>query len=419
MNRLAFFAASALFFAGAMAGSVAELRAQDEGVQIEGFVRNYTGLLLEGGDFSIVQNTLDLTFSQKHDRFGFKANAFAYQYPTSGGDLYDFRELYIDYYGDKLDLRLGKQQIVWGQADGVFITDIVSPLNLTEFLLWDFNEIRLGVTALKARYYLHDEHDVEFVWTPVFTPSVLPAEGSIWRPATSFIVTPTFDYSRSELEPSIKNSEFFFRYTLSKPSLDVQLIAASMWDDLASYHLRTIVDSTQYLPDLIVTPEHHRLVMLGGNFSASLGEYVLRGEGAFYRGKQFQTLDPLAPAALAERDYLNYVVGLDRAAGDWRLSAQYIEKFIFDHDDLMQEDEVDRMATLMASRTLLREKARVELFSYVGLNNSDALIRLRGYYFPSDGVTLELGGNAFLGETGTFGRFSDNNMIYTRIKFNF
>lgn len=38
------------------------------------------------------------------------------------------------------------EEVVWGKADGVFITDIVSPLNLT-----DFDKIRSGVYA-KIKY---------------------------------------------------------------------------------------------------------------------------------------------------------------------------------------------------------------------------------------------------------------------------
>ena len=52
---------------------------------------------------------------------------------------------------DLLALSLGKQQVVWGKADGVFITDIVSPLNLTEFLLPDFDEIRTGGDCYKSK----------------------------------------------------------------------------------------------------------------------------------------------------------------------------------------------------------------------------------------------------------------------------
>ena len=73
----------------------------------------------------------------------------------------------------------------------------------------------------------------------------------------------------------------------------------------------------------------------------------------------------------------------------------------------------------MANRSLFREKVRLELFTYVGLNNQDALVRLRGFYFPHDGVSFELGTNVFVGEKGIFGQFNDNDMVYTRLKFNF
>ena len=119
-------------------------------LEINGFVRNYTGVLLADGDFSIVQNTLDLALKHQKEKMGFVANPFVYHYPYKE-NYFGLREAYMDLYADKVDVRIGKQQIIWGQADGVFITDIVSPKNLTEFLLWDFNEIRMGVTAVKAK----------------------------------------------------------------------------------------------------------------------------------------------------------------------------------------------------------------------------------------------------------------------------
>jgi len=132
------------------------IQAQDEEVvkepqlEINGFVRNYTGVLFDDGDFSIVQNTLDLTLKHQKEKMQFVANPFVYHYPYKE-NYFGLREAYMDLYSDKVDVRTGKQQIIWGQADGVFITDIVSPKNLTEFLLWDFNEIRMGVTAVKTK----------------------------------------------------------------------------------------------------------------------------------------------------------------------------------------------------------------------------------------------------------------------------
>jgi len=394
-------------------------------LEVEGFVRNYTGILYNNGDFSILQNTVDLTLKHRRKNIAFLANAFYYQYPYQD-DYYDFRELYMDIYTDKLDIRIGKQQIVWGQADGVFITDIVSPLNLTEFLLWDFNEIRIGVTAVKAKYYLHQDHDIEVVWIPVFTPSILPGDNSIWKPQIDFPAPPTFDNSKSQVPVNFENSELFLRYTMSKSAIDLQIIGAYTWDDTPAMDVEkvygldsTTVPPTPYLKGLNITPEHHRLAMVGGNFSMPVADFILRGEAAYYTGKYFQTSDPTAVGALVQKDYLNYVVGLDRTLGEWRLSAQFIQKVIFDYNDLMTDNSVDNLMTIMVSKTLMREQIRLELFSYIGLTNEDALVRIRGFYFPYDGLGIELGTNIFLGETGLFGQYHNNSMVYTRIKYNF
>ncbi|MCD4770267.1 MAG: hypothetical protein K8R35_08880, partial [Bacteroidales bacterium] len=42
--------------------------------EISGFVRNYTGVLYDNGDFSILQNTLNLNFTKSGDKIAFKAN---------------------------------------------------------------------------------------------------------------------------------------------------------------------------------------------------------------------------------------------------------------------------------------------------------------------------------------------------------
>ena len=53
------------------------------------------------------------------------------------------RECYVDYYSETLDIRVGKQQVVWGTADGVKILDIINPIDYREFSL----EINRGLDA--------------------------------------------------------------------------------------------------------------------------------------------------------------------------------------------------------------------------------------------------------------------------------
>uniref|UniRef100_UPI0035A15820 DUF1302 family protein n=1 Tax=Prevotella heparinolytica TaxID=28113 RepID=UPI0035A15820 len=53
------------------------------------------------------------------------------------------REAYIDHSEDHWALRLGRQLVIWGAADGVRITDLLSPMDLTEFLAQDYDDIRM------------------------------------------------------------------------------------------------------------------------------------------------------------------------------------------------------------------------------------------------------------------------------------
>lgn len=392
-------------------------------LKVNGFVRNYTGVLFDQGDFNMVENTLELTLKYQRKKTTLVATPFVYQYTEQ--DMYlGIRELYLDFYAEKVDIRIGKQQIIWGQADGVFITDIVSPKNLTEFLLRDFNEIRMGVTALKLNYYPSPDHTLEFVWMPEFTASIAPKEGSIWRPVLNYPAPPIIDETQKEITPSIKNSEVFIRYSLSKSEIDLQVIGGYTWDDDPVLHVNKqfVVDpitNELILSSILVAPKHHRLGLIGANFSTEKKGFIIRGEGAFYTGKYFQTIAPTATDALTKKDYVNYVVGLDKSFGEWKISGQFVQKIILDYDAEINEEETTNMATFLMTKTLMRETVRLELFSYIGLNDSDAFVRPRAYYFPTDGTSIEIGVNIFIGDTGTFGQYNKNDMIYTKLKYNF
>jgi len=391
-------------------------------VDINGFVRNYTGVLYENGEFNMLQNTLNLNFDMIGDKVAFKANPMLYLY---GIDSLDFvmREIYLDLYFENVDIRVGKQQIVWGKADGVFITDIVSPLNLQEFLLPDFDEIRVGVYAAKFDYYFGNS-TLEAIWKPIFAGNEFPGPGSIWFKPPAFPAPPAFDYSKQKIDPSFENSEVYLKYSLSSSAIDFDLMGAYTWDATPSMHVEKEfgLDSlgNPILKGLLITPEHHRLYVAGGSFTSTIKSFVIRGEAAYYNGSYFQTADPVAEGALTQNDYLHYVIGLDYGVGDLKLSAQFIQKYILDYNDFIDQEEFGNTMTFLARYEALRQTLHLELFSYIGLNYGDALIRPKITYDFSDSFSILLGSNILVGdERGMFGRYTDNSMIYTKIKYNF
>jgi hypothetical protein len=386
---------------------------------ISGYVRNYTGVLLsDGNEFSIVQNTLNLQFEQRLGKVAFKVNPYLYHYFDRDLEI-GLREAYLDMYFDKFDLRVGKQQIIYGKAEGVFITDVVSPKDLSEFLLPDFDEIRMGVTAAKLSYHAGN-NSLEVTWIPVFTPTRMPGAGSIWQPVMPFPVQPDFDYSTAQITPSVENSEWFLRFSSLGSKIDYELVAGTFYNDDPVYHLtRHVNSSTGQLAGITARPEYHRLAMAGGSFSLPLGPLVIRSEGGYYSGRYFQTESPEMINATIKKDYLHYMAGLDFTLAGVRMSSQFIQEFITDYEEGIRNDQFESTMTFLAKKDFLREKLWVELFAYAGLNAGDALIRPKVSYSFADGFDIQAGANIFTGSEGRFGQYNANDMLYAKLKFSF
>jgi hypothetical protein len=391
--------------------------------ELSGFMRNYTGVNYDTGDLTILQNTFNFDLSQTGDKVAFKVNPMLYHYWSDSLDL-KLREAYLDLYFKNFDIRIGKQQVVWGKADGAFITDIVSPLNLTEFLLPDFDEIRTGVNAVKIDYYIGN-NTIEAIWIPQFTATTMPANGSIWRINPEFPAPATFDWSKSTIKPSLENSEAFLKFSASTSAIDFELMGGYTWDDAPTMHVQKQfgMNPSSMQPMLVglnIIPEHHRLYLGGASFSTEIKGVILRGEGAYYNGKYFQTEDPAAKDALIQKDYLHYLLGVDFNLGNVKMSTQFIQQTILDYDEFIAKPEFDNTMTFMARYDLFRETVHLELFSYIGITGEDALIRPKISYDFDDSFNIQLGSNIFVGERdGKFGQYQDNSMIYLKLKYSF
>lgn len=386
--------------------------------QLTGYVRNYMGVLTEmEGDFAIIQNAFDMKLDYRGDRVGFLVNPRLYHYPGEDPEI-QLREAYLDMFLGPVDIRLGKQQIIWGKGEGVFITDIVSPKDMREFLLPEFDEIRIGVNALKVNYYLGN-HSFEVALLPQFVPTMLPEEGSIWRRQPSARGASQVDLSRSDVPLRVDNGEIFGRYSLLGSWGDIDLMGGYMWDDDPTMHLvRTVNPETGTL-SRTVTPRHHRLTVGGAAFSTLLGEAVFRGEGAWYGGKYFSSNSPADVDGVVEKNYVNYLTGLDCTIWETRFSGQFIQTIILDYESGIRQREFENMATMLVRRDFLRETLTLELFAYIGLDQPDALLRPRVVYDIADGFEIQAGVNLFLGEAGRFGTFDENDMVYMKTKFSF
>ena len=78
-------------------------------------------------------------------------------YSSLGGPLlsgkngqFGLREFYWQYGDDAADWKIGKQQVVWGEADGLKLLDVINPQNFREFILDDFDDSRIPLWMINA-----------------------------------------------------------------------------------------------------------------------------------------------------------------------------------------------------------------------------------------------------------------------------
>jgi len=97
------------------------------------------------------------------------------------------RELYAQFLMGNLDVRIGRQQVIWGEQLGIRTLDVVCPLDIrTEAIgLTEWENIRIGIWMLRAIYDLGDilpgQLSLEGIFVPSdFEPTQIPREGSFF-----------------------------------------------------------------------------------------------------------------------------------------------------------------------------------------------------------------------------------------------
>lgn len=86
----------------------------------------------------------------------------------------EVREAYVQVFGflsKKLDLKVGRQLIVWGTADKLNPTNNINPYDLEDIL--DFGRHRAS-DAININYYFNNNYSLQGVFIPFFQPANLP-----------------------------------------------------------------------------------------------------------------------------------------------------------------------------------------------------------------------------------------------------
>jgi hypothetical protein len=326
------------------------------------------------------------------------------------------REGYADVSFGLIDLRIGKQVIVWGRADQINPTDTISPRDYT-LLFTEDNDQRSGVVGLKASTFIK-EISIQGYWIPYFKPNMIPVK------------PPPFPMALREEEPDNAYSQWAIKLEQTGAAVDGSLSYFDGYDLSPDIGINL---ATPSFADLVLT--HHRIHVAGADAATTFGRFGLRGEAAYTFTEDSDGSNPFIKnpffflVAGGDRTYLEYL----------NINLQYIFRRVIHYQDAEQifdpltrtiavqealfNNQLDKISQGVAGRigykwfneTLEAEMAGIYMFT-----RHDYMIRPKVIYAFTDHLKGIAGADIFRGDPlSTFGYLRDNSTLYTEIRWGF
>lgn len=394
------------------------------------------------------------------------------QFYANSSDSLDFRlrEAFIDVFFDKADLRIGKQAISWGQAQGDFIFDLVSPFDLSEFLTQEFTELREGVTAVSYTRFIGN-NQLQLLVNPAFEPSRLPDYGGRWGVVPNDIFPFPADFERYNPGPGrITDGQAALRFAWRGP-LSLDLDAAVMyWRSRTPGYRKEFETSplgSLRIPEGITLTEDYEPSFIGGFWGEYRpgGDWQLPFEVAYFSklpvdilpgelsDDDLQTLrriqedegaaDELSFAELTallsrfddtlnegeESGFLSYrpaikwMAGVSHPVFGWDVSLQYLAEVRLRYGDEVLQERWFHGVSAVLNQQYFRQRLMVRLLGRYQFNGRDFWLNPELDYDLRDNLSLSLGGHFFGGASPepdypqlSFRRYGSNSLAYTSVK---
>lgn len=362
------------------------------------------------------------------------------------------RECYIDFYSDYLDIRIGKQQVVWGTADGVKILDIVNPIDMREFNLELTRaldaDVRIPLWMLKLEYAPTVNGTLQFLFIPDF-------ESNYYAPADTPYAVRAKNAGEKRLDAlrdmgcdvvikrkkpgkSLENAKIGVRWLDVIKGFEYTLNYLHGYSHQMSRHFLGIKPigipffpgSVAYFEDRYAQTE-----TFGASFSKAITKGFLRGfnfrgEFAYIKNYDNGYGDKDDQVGVGEVDQYNYVLGVDKYFWtNWLFSFQFIQywlerkkehgyHYLFGPTSDIY-DQCETMLSLKISTDFMHERLKPGVLITWGDDN-DWETNLRMEYELRDYLILAWGMHLFNGHSSQlFGEFRDRDTMYFEVKLGF
>jgi len=311
-------------------------------------------------------------------------------------------DAYVEFRGERADLRAGMSRIVWGRLDEIQPTDVVNPIDLSRFLLEGRSEARLPVALVRGRAFLPHGSTLEGIVVPFFRSSRFD---QLEEETSPFRLAPPGGLERRAPATEWGNVQGGARFTSTVGRFDWGVSAWRGFEGFPTY----VPAPAPLDPLALFVPTFFevfpRFTMVGADFETVRGPWGLRGEAAWFRGDSPRSFEG--------------GIGADRRAGDYRIALNTI---------VSHADVFDVTFVGWAERNFARDTRRARLLAVYDPDDDTAFVRAIGALSLRENVWLELSGGWFTGNPqdvdlsgalGALGLLSRRDFIYTQVKIHF
>ena len=332
----------------------------------------------------------------------------------------ELREAYIDTEVDSTFLRVGKQQVVWGQADGLKVLDVLNPQSFREFILDDFEDSRIPLWMVNAEIPV-GEALLQLLWIPDNTYDDIPEPDATFAFTSPLIVPELPTGVPVTISPLNRPDDFFGDSDVGAKLSDF----VGGWDLSLNYAYhyfdRPVIRREISTAGITVRQDYERTHLLGGTFSNVFGDFTLRGEVGYSSDRYFLTNDITDADGVIRSGEVAYVLGLDyQGWRDWFISAQIFQSIVTDSAPGLVRDSVGTTSTLLVRRDFMNDALQAEALLIHGLNQNDGVLQASLQYEWRTNIRLKIGADIFYGNSqGLFGQFNEKDRFSIGIEFSF
>ena len=327
------------------------------------------------------------------------------------------RENYVDYSAGSWDFRFGKQNVVWGEMVGLFFADVVSARDMREFILPDFDQMRIPQWAARAEYFSDDFH-AEVLWIPVASYDNIGKPGAEFYPYQPVPSGFNVQYRQEQRpERNADNMNYGLRLSTLKNGWDISGFYYRSTDINQTFYRETVIAPA---PTLIYQARHDRIHQYGGTLAKDFGDIVLKGEAVYTRGRSFTSLNAMDSDGVTPQNTIDWAAGLDfTLPAESRLNIQVFQRQFFNYNaDIISDKRENGYSLLLNTKFFNNWEAQALFIS--SANRPDWLFRPRVTWNFERNWRLLLGADVFKGPpAGMFGRYDQQDRVYSEVRYSF